>query len=231
MKNAKILVIDDDPLICEVVAQILTLSGYDVSSATCGEEGLRRLYKVHPDLVLLDIMMPEMDGLEVLKRIRCLTDIPVIMLSALSQTDITVSALEIGADDFIKKPFKREELLARIRALLRRAIKSASVQWPCQYQDGYLAIDIGERRVWVEGKPVRLTVTEYNFFEYLWLHCGRVCTYTQILENIWQSSATNRLQYIHVYVWRLRNKIEQDPNNPKYLFTVHGVGYRFEKQA
>lgn len=228
MDAKKILVIDDDPSICKIVIKMLTQAGYEVFAASSGKEGLRQLYSVQPDLVLLDILMPEMDGLEVLKRIRELTDIPVIVLSAVTQMDVTVRSLEMGADDYLKKPFAREELFARIGSVLRRTTTSTL---PVQrYQDGYLAIDLQENRVLVEGKPVRLTVTEYKILEYLYLHGGKVCTYSWILENVWGNVARNGPHYIHVYIQKLRHKIEKDPNNPIYVLTEYGVGYRFERQ-
>jgi two-component system KDP operon response regulator KdpE len=230
MENTKILLIDDDPFICEIVSGILKMSGYVIVAENSGQEGLRELYRFQPDLVLLDIMMPEMDGLEVLMHVRTLTDIPVIMLSALSQTDVTVRALEMGADDFVKKPFEKEELLARVQSVLRRATASSPAKWAYHYHDGYLVIDIRQRQARVEGNPVRLTATEFALLEFLYLHNGKVCTYTQILENDWGGASSNRLQYIHVYIWKLRQKIERDPNAPKYLITEYGVGYRFEKQ-
>lgn len=231
MDKERILIIDDESLICEVVGKILNVSGFDVSLATSGKEGLHKMYQVQPNLVLLDLMMPVMDGFEVLKRIRELTEVPVIVLSAISGTDATVRALEIGADDFIKKPFEKDELLARVHSVLRRAIKSQGSIPGHRYHDDYLVIDLQEHAVWVEGQQVRLTVTEFNFLEYLYLHSGKVCTYTGILENVWGNAASNRFQYIHVYVWKLRSKIEQDPDHPKYLLTEHGVGYRFVKRS
>jgi two-component system, OmpR family, KDP operon response regulator KdpE len=230
MENIKVLVVDDDPLVCEMISKMLKMSDFQPFSATSGEKGLRELYRLQPDIMILDIMMPGMDGLEVLKRTRQITDVPIIVLSALTQTDVTVRALELGADDYVKKPFEKEELLARIGSVLRRSTATQTGPLPMNYDDGYLAINLDENRVWIDGQPLRLTVTEFKLLECLSLNCGQICTYPQILDYVWGGAAPNRAEYIHVYVWKLRNKIERDANNPEYLITEHGVGYRFEKK-
>ncbi|NUM49145.1 MAG: response regulator transcription factor [Anaerolineales bacterium] len=232
MENAKILVVDDDPFLLDVAVKILSKNGFEIEVANSGPDGLRQIFRVQPDLVLLDIMMPGMDGIEVLKRIREMTDIPVIMLSALNQTNIVAQALELGADDFVRKPFEKDELLARMRSLLRRAYFFTRIQVPQNYSDGHLSINLQEHRIYIKGRPIRLTVTEYGFLEYLYLHSGTVCTYQGILENIWGGAGkyVRGRHYVHVYVDKLRRKIEINPDEPKYLITEHGVGYRFDKQ-
>jgi two-component system, OmpR family, KDP operon response regulator KdpE len=229
MKKTKLLIIDDDPLLCDTVVQLLSSGGYHVFSANSGKEGLHKVFQQRPELILLDILMPGMDGFEVLKRIRELADIPIIMLSGVNKTSVIIRALDLGADDFIEKPFENGEFLARVRSLLRRASPSNTIE-TLNYADGYLSIVIQERRVYVEGQSVRLTVTEYKFLEYLYLNKGRVCTYEGILENIWGGTVLKGHHYVHVYIQKLRKKLEEDPYNPKYILTEHGVGYRFEIQ-
>jgi len=230
MKSLKALIVDDDPLICDITSRILTANGFQPFCANSGEEGLRELYKLQPDIVILDIMMPKMDGLTVLKRIRQLTDVPVIMLSAMIRTDVTVRALEMGADDYIKKPFMRDELLARIQSVLRRSSITSSSRFAYSYNDGNLFIDLEDNRVLLDGELVRLTNTEYKLLEYLYIQAEKICTYSMILEDVWGGIDPGHSHYIHVYVQRLRNKIERDPTAPKYIVTEHGIGYRFEKQ-
>jgi two-component system KDP operon response regulator KdpE len=230
MDAIKILVIDPEPSLCKDAISLFPNGNYTVFCAETGQEGLRQLYSVQPQLVLLDLYVPGMNGIEVLKRLRELTDVPVIMLSKAMQTSLIVRALELGADDFIQKPFDGEELHARVHALLRRASTGATGPLEPHYFDGYLTMDLAGNRVWVNNQPIRLTVTEYRFLEYLFLHSGKVCTYSQILENVWGGVTPGRFQYLHVYMWKLRSKLEKDPEHPQYLLTEHGYGYRFAKQ-
>jgi len=230
MKNTKILAIDDDLIICEIITKMLSREGCEVYSANSGLDGLQLLKDINPHLVLVDILMPSMDGMDVLKRIREISDVPTIMLSALNQTNVTIRAMELGADDYIKKPFEKIELITRIRSLLEPSFKTNFDLITQYYDDGHLSIELRENRVLVKNQPLRLAVTEYKFLEYLYLNSGNCCGYSEILQNVWGDFAVNRFQYLHVYLGRLRNKIEKDPNNPEYLIADPGNGYRFEKQ-
>jgi two-component system KDP operon response regulator KdpE len=230
LQNRKILVIDDDPEIIELVELMLTRANATVVAACCAEEGLRQFYTHRPDLVLLDVMMPGMDGLEACRRIRQLSDVPIIMLTVLTGTDDLLRGLEAGADDYVTKPFPSEVLVARVQALLRRSEQSDIDERPVVYQDGHLAIDLHRRQVSVRQEPVRLSPTEYKLLAYLLQNAGRVLTYDQILEQVWGVECLGSTEYVHVYVHRLRQKLETDPCNPRYLLNDPGVGYRFERQ-
>jgi two-component system KDP operon response regulator KdpE len=231
LHDSKILVIDDDPEVLELVRLLFARAGAHVVTASTARQGLRHFYDQHPDLVILDLMMPGMDGWNACERLRELSDVPIMMLTALTQTDNIVRGLEHGADDYVTKPFANQVLLARARALVRRAEQSAPGQKPLVYDDGYLAIDLARRRVQVRQQPAGLTPTEYSLLGYLFKHAGRVLTHDQILKQIWGPECLDSTHYVHVYVHRLRQKLEQDPENPRYLLTEPGVGYRFESPA
>ncbi len=228
LHDSKILVIDDDPEILELVSLLFARAGAHVSTARDARQGLRHFYDHRPDLVILDLMMPGLDGWDMCERLRELSDVPVMMLTALNQTENVVRGLEHGADDYVTKPFANQVLLARARALLRRAEQSAPAQRPLVYDDGYLTIDLERRRVRVREQPAELTPTEYSLLAYLLKHASRVLTHEQILEQIWGPECLDSTHYVHVYVHRLRQKLEQDPEYPRYLHTEPGVGYRFE---
>jgi len=222
------MVIDDDPDLCTLLEAIFTREQMTVTTALSGETALRELNTVQPDLILLDIMMPDMSGWEVARRIRISSDAPIIMLSALSQTGAIVRALEAGADDFISKPFNKMELMARIKALLRRTIfLDQNGSFDHDYDDGHLSVDLQTSKLYLQGKTEYLSPTEYRLFEYLFRNSGSVCSTINILEHVWGELIPNGMNYLHVYIWKLRKKIEPDPSNPRYLYTEHGIGYRF----
>lgn len=229
-ENRLILAVDDNPKMTRFIRMNLELEGYRVSEATNGLEALAKTREELPDLILLDVMMPGMDGLETCRRIRQLSDVPIIMLTVLTGTDNLLRGLEAGADDYITKPFSSEVLVARAQALLRRAEQSDMDPRPVVYQDNHLTIDLHRRQVSVRQEPVRLSPTEYRLLAYLFQNAGRVLTYDQILEQVWGVECLGSTEYVHVYVHRLRQKLEPDPCNPRYLLNEPGVGYCLERQ-
>jgi DNA-binding response OmpR family regulator len=231
LQDRKILVIDDDPEILELLQLLLSGVGARVDTALGAAAGLRQFYAFRPDLVLLDLMMPGMSGWQVCERLRELSDVPIIMLTALSNDQEIARGLQSGADDYITKPFTQDVLLARMQAVLRRAGQADLPPPTPSYDDGHLAINLEQRQVQVDGAPVRLTPTEYRLLAYLYQHAGQMRTYDQILENVWGPECEGSVQYIHVYLHRLRHKLEAEPNQPCYLLTEAGVGCRFKPQS
>jgi DNA-binding response OmpR family regulator len=230
MEQKRVLVVDDDPALLPLIEYTFAREGYEVAKACDGKEALREFFAHKPDLVILDIMMPRMDGWETCRRIREVSDVPIVMLTARGQDEDIVRGLEYGADDYLTKPFSIKVLLAHARAVLRRAaLPPVEYAEPTTYADDFLTIDLKERRVTVEGEQVKLTPTEYRLLAYLVQNAGQVLTFTQILQNVWGWEYQDDLDYVRVYVWHLRQKLEQDPKNPKYIQTEIGVGYRFEK--
>jgi DNA-binding response OmpR family regulator len=231
VKGKKVLLIDDDVNILDITGAAFRQAGAEVITAANGVEGVRRLYDHRPDLVILDIIMPKMDGWETCRQIRLLSDIPVIMLTSLKSDEEMIRGLDSGADDFVSKPFATDILLARVRAVLRRSALRGKMEVSHAYIDDYLNIDLEGRRVLVNGKLVKLTPTEFDLLAYLLQNTGRVRTFEQILENVWGWEYRDSVDYVHVYVSHLRGKIEKDPKKPAYILTEHGVGYRFESQT
>jgi len=227
--KTSLLIIEDDRKLVDAMQLYLASAGYDTSAAYDGLEGLQMAYSQPPDVVILDLMLPKLDGWEVCERIREVSDVPIIMLTARGQETERVKGLKMGADDYMVKPFSLKELEARIQAILRRSAWGAAAESAVAiYSDDYLSVDLASRRVSVGGELVGLTPTEYRLLSYLVENGNRVLTYAQLLENIWGWEYTDDFDYIRVYVWRLRKKIEQDPKSPRYIRTEHGVGYRFE---
>ena len=229
MNDLKILVVDDDIHIRKLVEKIFSMEGASVACAQNGKEGLRLFYKHKPDLVILDVMMPEMDGYTACSQIRQLANTPIIMLTALGQDDEIIRGLDSGADDFITKPVSSPVLLAHARAVLRRE-RDNTISDRGSYSDNYLTVDHQLHKVTRRGEQIRLTSTEFRLLSYLIQNAGRVCEFRKILENVWGWEYQDSIEYVHVYISHIRNKIEQDPKNPVYIQTVHGVGYLFEKQ-
>ncbi|MHC4215842.1 MAG: response regulator transcription factor [Planctomycetota bacterium] len=214
MKGKTILVIDNDPSLCETIATSFAAKGAHTYAAYDGRQGLREFYRLRPDLVLLDIMLPDKRGLEILHQIRRFTDVPVISLNA-------------GADDYVTKPVDNRVLIARADVALSRAQINLDKVGTI-YDDGHLAIDPIAFRVSVNGSQVKLTATEFELLTYLVHNAGRACTFTQILANVWGERYKTNSEYVHAFIWQLRRKLEKDPKRPAYLHSVHGVGYRFE---
>jgi two-component system KDP operon response regulator KdpE len=228
VRGKKILVIDDDADMRTLLSILFSRAGAEVHLAADGREGLGQFGVCRPDLVLLDIMMPVLDGWETCRLLRRLSGVPIIFLTATNQEDAIVRGLDCGAVDYITKPFSSKVLLARARAALRTTDVGSRERQVTFYDDGYLTIDLNARRVLVEGEPVRLTDTQYRLLAYLLGNAGRVLTYEQILEHVWGWECQGSVDYVHVYVWHLRQKLEQNPRRPRYLLTEHGVGCRFD---
>jgi two-component system, OmpR family, KDP operon response regulator KdpE len=223
--GARILLIEDEPSIRRAVERNLAGHGFDVRGAESGEAGLDLETRFHPDLVLLDLVLPDVDGYEVIERLRSRTTTPIIVLSVQGAEQEKVRALELGADDYLTKPFGVDELLARIRVALRHAARSGSGQ-DTIFRSADLEVDLERRAVTVEGRPVHLTPTEYALLGALIGDAGRVMTDRALLQRVWGPEYGSEDHYLHVYMARLRKKLERDPANPRYLRTEAGVGYR-----
>ena len=230
MKEKRVLITDDALDIRKILEKVFRDAGAETIVATNGAEGLRYFFSEKPDLVILDVMMPEMDGFEVCHRIRQVSSVPIILLTALNSDDEIVRGLDSGADDFITKPFNSNVLVAHARAIFRRLELPQDTKPRLFYSDDYLTVDLEKRYVAVQGESINLSRTEYNLLAYLVQNAGWIRTFEQILENVWGPEYQDSLEYIHVYISHLRKKIEKDPKNPLYLETGHGVGYRFNKQ-
>ena len=222
-----VLVIDDDPQLLGLLRLTLEREGFRVVTAENGEEGLRRAYEVRPDVIVLDIMMPEMDGWTVCRRLRDVCDVPILILSARTETESVLKGFSLGADDYLSKPCSLEELVFRIRALLRRARTDAKEIWQEVYDDGELYIDLANGRVERQGIPIHLTPTEQRLLIYLVRQEGRVVPHRELLTNVWGPEYAEEVGYLSVYIRYLRRKIEPDPSNPRYIRTRWGVGYYF----
>lgn len=230
----KILVVDDDPVFTRLVKGVLVQKGYDVLTAGDGQEALQLLFAHKPDMVLLDVMMPKMDGWQTCNRIREVSDVPVVMLTGMqtSEADV-VRGLDYGADDYLIKPIGNRELVARVRAILRRAETPASgtAEKQISYSDKYLTVDIATRSVTVNGKRIKLTPIEFRLFAMLVENGGRILTHKQLLEKVWGWEYIDDLDYVRIYISHLRQKIEKDVAKPDYILTEGGVGYYFKKQS
>jgi DNA-binding response OmpR family regulator len=225
--KAKILLVEDEVKLARVVADYLTAAGFDVLKAYTGKEALAFFRHEKPDLVILDIMLPEMNGLEVAKIIRKESSTPIIMLTAKVEESDRVLGLEMGADDYITKPFSLRELVARVKAVLRRA--KGEVFTPT-LRVGDIEIDLQKREVTVAGKPVELTPTEFEILNLLARHPGRVFTRLEILQRIQSYAYESYERTVDVHIRNLRKKIEPDPKNPRYILTVYGVGYKLAEE-
>jgi two-component system, OmpR family, KDP operon response regulator KdpE len=223
----KILVVDDDPQIRRVMKVTLVSHGYETIDARTGEEALEVLPSVMPNLVLLDMNMPGMDGLETCRAIRSGSDIPVIILSVRNTEKDKVAALDAGADDYVTKPFGIEELLARIRAAMRRSTSSPE-GGPHTYQSDDLEIDFETRKVRAHGNDVRLTPKEFDLLRYLVAHAGKPVTHRELLQSVWGPDHGDEPEYLRVFINQVRKKIEVNPAKPKYILTEPWVGYKFE---
>jgi two-component system KDP operon response regulator KdpE len=228
MGKTRVLVIDDDPVIIELMVAALVELKVDVYTAGNGREALQQFYAQRPDLVILDVMMPDMDGWEICRIMRQLADVPIIMLTSQANDEQVIRGLDSGADDYITKPFNAKVVLARVRAALRRSSQVAPASpKAATYSDGYIMIDIEHNLITVRGEPVKLTSLEYRLLAYLLQHPNRVLTTQQILENVWGWEYQDEASHVRIYMWHLRQKLEADPKKPKYLLTEYGLGYRF----
>jgi DNA-binding response OmpR family regulator len=231
LRGKKILVVDDDPMTRHLVARVLGQEGCAVHIAQDGQEGLRQFYTLRPDLVILDVSMPRMDGWQVLNAIRQLSDVPILMLTGQIDEDNVVQGLERGADDYLCKPVSPKVLRARVRAVWRRIAQTSVQSASSNYEDDYLTVDLTARRVLINRQAVKLSAKELGVLTYLVENAGRVLTYRQILERVWGWEYQNDTDYVRVYIAHLRQKLEPDPKEPRYLLTEHGIGYRFNVKA
>jgi two-component system KDP operon response regulator KdpE len=225
--QAKILVIEDEEDIVHLLKFRFEQEGYEVLSAANGVEGLRILQQEHPHLVLLDVMMPRMNGWETCKRIRQYSDVPIIMLTALWEETDKVRGLEMGADDFVTKPFSLAELIARVRAALRRGRQPLSENGTVQI-DERLIVDRARRQVVVDGQKTELSPTEFRILDCFLDNQGRILTHQSLLTQVWGWEYLDETDYLKVYIHHLRKKIEENPVKPSYILTERGLGYRFQ---
>jgi two-component system KDP operon response regulator KdpE len=223
-EGARILVIDDEHQIRRMLNVALSAHGYSLAEASSGKEGLSQASIFHPDLVVLDLGLPDLDGMDVISRLREWTQVPIIVLSVRERENDKIDALDAGADDYLTKPFSMGELLARIRVAIKHFAKSED-EPVLIFSD--LTIDLARRIVLLLGQEVKLTPTEYEILKYLALHSGRVITHGQLLRAVWGPNYQGETHYLRVYIGQLRRKIEKNPTQPRYIMTEAGVGYRF----
>jgi DNA-binding response OmpR family regulator len=226
-KDRRILVVDDEERMVRFIRLNLEHDGFQVIEAYNGTQAINKIRSNLPDLVLLDIMMPDMDGFEVLKIVREVSSVPIIMLTAKGEEDDRVRGLELGADDYITKPFSPRELVSRVKAVLRRTESASMSTHGLIEVDDRLKLDFDRREVWVDGKLVKLRPTEYRLLYHLVQKPGWVMTHDDLLTKVWGYEYRDEPHYVRLYINYLRNKIEKDPANPKYILTERGVGYRF----
>jgi len=223
----RILVVDDEERMVRFIRLNLEHDGFQVSEAFNGKQAIQKLRDVLPDLILLDIMMPDLDGFEVLEMIREISNVPIIMLTAKGEEDDRIKGLEKGADDYVTKPFSPRELVSRVKAVLRRTEGATGSMHGLIAIDERLKIDFDRREVWLEGKVVKLRPTEYRLLFHLVQNAGWVVSHDQLLTNVWGYEYRDEPHYVRLYINYLRQKLEKDPANPKYILTERGVGYRF----
>ena len=224
-QGARILVVDDEPQILRSLQVSLESKGYSVTTADTGEEALRSMTSRRPDVIVIDLVLPGIDGIEVTRRVREQSTVPIIVLSAIGDERKKVEALELGADDYVTKPFGVPELLARIVSLLRRSAGSQSSEpvFTC----GELSVNFARREVKLGSEAVKLTPTEYDLLKFMIQNAGKVLTHRMLLAAVWGPSYAEQAQYLRVFVGQLRKKLENDPARPRYILTDAGVGYRF----
>lgn len=227
-KGLRVLIIDDEPQIRKLLKVSLTAYGYTLDEAATGQDGITRAAIFKPDLIIVDLGLPDIDGKDVVKQIRDWSHAPIIILTARDQEQEKIEALDSGADDYVTKPFSMGELLARMRVCLRRATTSDTEP---VITCGGLMIDLALRRVTVDNREVKLTPTEYEIIKLMAQNAGRVLTHKQLLKAVWGNSYNEDTHYIRVYIGQLRRKIEADPAQPSYIITESGVGYRLMGQC
>ena len=220
----RVLVVDDEPQIRRFLRTSLSAHGYAVIEAACGKEAITGMTSERPDVVILDLGLPDMDGLEIIRHVREWSRVPMIVLSVRGQEDEKIAALDSGADDYVTKPFGMGELLARIRAALRHRLQ-AEVEEPV-FRSGGLSIDLSRRLVTMDGGEVKLTPKEYELLRVMVIHAGKVITHQQLLREVWGPGYVHEMHYLRVYIGQLRQKIEPDPAQPRHILTEPGVGYR-----
>ncbi len=227
IRDRRILVVDDEERMVRFIRLNLEHDGFQVVEAFRGAQAIDKLRSALPDLILLDVMLPDIDGFEVLRMIREISSVPVIMLTAKGEEDDRVRGLELGADDYITKPFSPRELVSRVRAVLRRTESTTGAIHGLIEVDDRLKLDFDRREVWVDGELVQLRPTEYRLLYHLVQNAGWVVTHDQLLAKVWGYEYRDEPHYVRLYINYLRKKIEKDPANPQYILTERGVGYRF----
>ncbi len=227
--GARILVIDDEIEIVRILQRSLAAHGYEVFTAESGEGGLEEILSHRPDLLILDLGLPDISGMEVCKRVRQYSNLPIIVLSAKDNEKDKIQALDLGADDYVSKPFSVNEVLARIRVALRHTALAQSGT-DAIFRAGPLTVDFSQRQVMLEGTIVRLTPTEYDLLKALITNKGKIMTRQMLLSQVWGTGYGAEAHYLHVYIGQLRRKIEPDPAHPCFILTVSGVGYRFNPE-
>ena len=227
-EKSRVLVVDDEPQITRVLKTVLTSQGYQVRVAAEGESALSNLSEWRPELVITDLYMPRMDGVELCRRIRAVSAVPIIVLSVKGEERTKVEALDSGADDYVTKPFGIDELLARVRAALRRSGADAEA---ASFEVGEFRVDLESRRVHARGQEIRLTPKEFDLFVYMARHPSRVITHRTLLEAVWGEASQEQPEYLRVFMGQLRKKLEPDPSNPRFLVTEPWVGYRFNPKG
>lgn len=230
MIGKKVLLVDDDNDLLQLSSHIFKNAGAQVITAHDGLEGIGKIFSHRPNLIILDIQMPGIGGFEVCQIIRQVSNVPVIILTALDYEQNIVQALELGADDFLAKPFTVAVLLARVNALLRRSEKENEPSAIIKYNDGRLKIDSEKHQILINNKRIKSGPTEFRLLVYLMRNAGKALSYNQLLSNVWGEEYRGNVDMVHVYISNLRSKIEENPKKPKYIRLVYGVGYIFERQ-
>ena len=225
----KILIIDDEKPTVETISTLLTRRGFEVFKAYCAQDGLRNAYHHQPDLVLLDVILPDMDGWEICRRLRELSDMPIIFISARKDKDDIIKGLEIGADDYLTKPFDDDELVARIKARLRRSPRT-TLSEELVFNHGDFRVNFMNREVWIRNSLKHLTPKEFNLLAVLVRNAGRVVTRTELVTEAWGEEYSDAIDSLKLYIHYLRQKLEVNPQQPEYILTSRGVGYRFIKR-
>lgn len=226
-RMTRVLVVDDDVEILRLIRRILEMEGFRVTTAETGEAAIKEMEREQFDLLVLDLMLPGIDGITVCKHIRNFSTLPVIILTAKTSVEEKVKALEACADDYVTKPFSTQELIARVRAALRRSQMTLPAPSSSRVVSGNLEINFSDRRVTAAGEEIKLTPTEFNLLQELALHSGKVLTHAYLLNRIWGSEYRDELRYLHVFVNRLRNKLKLREENQQMIESISGVGYRF----
>lgn len=229
MIDTKVLIIDDDADLRQLASLLFKKAGAQVMAAADGLDGLSKLFTWNPNLVILDIVLPETNGFEICRRIRQVSEVPIIMLTSLNHEKDMLQGLDVGADDFLVKPFSEDVLIARAKTVLRRSKNQINPSNNYDFNHGRLSIDLERRQVLVDAKRLKLSPIEFRLLVYLARHAGKVLTFDHILANVWGNEYKGSMDYVHVYVSHLRNKIEENPKEPRYILTVHGIGYMFER--
>ena len=231
MHRPRVLIVDDDLAIIKFLRANLKAEDYETLIAMDGAEALQTIERELPDFVILDIMLPKIDGFEVCHQLREWSQLPIIMLSARGDEEDKVKCLNLGADDYVTKPFGVGELIARVKAVFRRTEAAGATPAQPAFTSGNLTINFVERRVTIDDREVKLTPTEYNLLQELVLNAGKVLTHTHLLSKVWGPEYRDEREYLHVFIRRLRNKLEPDRANPRYILSVPAVGYQFKATA